>query len=58
MKKTISDMTDIPEAEVGSEAEVFGPNNDIYSLSDAAQTIPYELLCSVTKRVPRVYRNE
>ncbi|MGX8721439.1 MAG: alanine racemase C-terminal domain-containing protein [Eubacteriales bacterium] len=24
-------------------------------LSDAAQTIPYELLCSVTKRVPRVY---
>ena len=52
------DLTDIPDAEVGSEAEVFGPNNDIQALADAAQTIPYELLCSVTKRVPRVYRNE
>ena len=43
---------------MGSEAEVFGPNNDIQALAEAAQTIPYELLCSVTKRVPRVYRNE
>ena len=37
------------------EVELFGPENDIHMLSDAAQTIPYELLCSVTKRVPRVY---
>ena len=58
MDMCMVDLTDIPEAEVGSEAEVFGPNNDIQALADAAQTIPYELLCSVTKRVPRVYRNE
>ena len=58
MDMCMVDLTDIPEAEVGSEAEVFGPNNDIQAISDAAQTIPYELLCSVTKRVPRVYRNE
>ena len=25
------------------------------ALSDAAGTIPYELLCAVSKRVPRVY---
>ena len=58
MDMCMVDLTDIPDAEVGSEAEVFGPNNDIQALADAAQTIPYELLCSVTKRVPRVYRNE
>ena len=58
MDMCMVDLTDIPEAEVGSEAEVFGPNNNIQAISDAAQTIPYELLCSVTKRVPRVYRNE
>ncbi|HAJ65917.1 MAG TPA: hypothetical protein DCM61_04995, partial [Clostridiales bacterium] len=25
---------------------------------DAAQTIPYELLCAVSKRVPRVYSSK
>ena len=56
MDMCMVDLTDIPEAEVGSEVELFGPENSIYQLSDAAQTIPYELLCAVTKRVPRVYR--
>ena len=55
MDMCMVDLTDIPEAEVGSEVELFGPANDICKLADAAQTIPYELLCSVTKRVPRVY---
>ena len=35
--------------------EIFGPDNGITALSDAAGTIPYELLCAVSKRVPRVY---
>ncbi|MBR4473734.1 MAG: alanine racemase [Oscillospiraceae bacterium] len=55
MDMCMVDLTDHPQAEVGSEVELFGPENDIMMLSDAAQTIPYELLCSVTKRVPRVY---
>ncbi len=55
MDMCMVDLTDLPEAEVGSEVELFGPSNSILSLSDAAETIPYELLCSVTKRVPRVY---
>ncbi|MBQ9662787.1 MAG: alanine racemase [Oscillospiraceae bacterium] len=57
MDMCMVDLTDIPAAEVGSEVELFGPENSIYQLSYAAQTIPYELLCSVTKRVPRVYVN-
>ena len=57
MDMCMVDLTDIPGAEVGSEVELFGPENSIFQLSDAARTIPYELLCSVTKRVPRVYVN-
>ena len=55
MDMCMIDLTELPEADVGSEVELFGPANDIYKLSDAAQTIPYELLCAVSKRVPRVY---
>ena len=55
MDMCMIDLTDIPEAKVGSEVELFGPAGSILAISEAADTIPYELLCSVTKRVPRVY---
>ncbi|MBR1457442.1 MAG: alanine racemase [Oscillospiraceae bacterium] len=55
MDMCMADLSELPLAEVGSEVELFGEQNDIYQLSDAAGTIPYELLCSVSKRVPRVY---
>lgn len=57
MDMCMIDLTDVPEAKVGSEVELFGTHNSILSLSEAAETIPYELLCSITKRVPRVYLN-
>ena len=56
MDMCMADLTDLPEVDVGSEVEIFGERNNIYKLSDAAQTIPYELLCAVSKRVPRVYK--
>lgn len=56
MDMCMAELTDVPAAEVGSEVEIFGRNNSILALSDAAQTIPYELLCAVSKRVPRVYK--
>ena len=55
MDMCMIDLSQFPEADVGSEVELFGERNDIYQLSDAAGTIPYELLCAVSKRVPRVY---
>lgn len=55
MDMCMCDLTDVYEASVGMEVELFGEHSDIYALSDAAGTIPYELMCSVTKRVPRVY---
>ena len=55
MDMCMVDLSDLPEVNVGSEVELFGSENSIEKLSDAAQTIPYELLCAVSKRVPRVY---
>ncbi|MGX8692399.1 MAG: alanine racemase [Clostridia bacterium] len=55
MDMCMVDLTERPEVHVGDEVEIFGPNNDLNALAEAAGTIPYELLCSVYKRVPRVY---
>ena len=55
MDMCMIDLSDVYNAAVGDEVELFGPGCPISKLSDAAMTIPYELLCSVTKRVPRIY---
>ena len=55
MDMCMVDLSGLNQVDVGSEVELFGEKNSIYKLSDAAQTIPYELLCAVSKRVPRVY---
>lgn len=55
MDMCMIDLTELPEAAVGSEVEIFGKNADINELSKIAGTIPYEFLCGVSKRVPRVY---
>jgi alanine racemase len=55
MDMCMADLTDLPEAKVGSEVEIFGEQNDLNALAREAGTISYELLCAVSKRVPRVY---
>ncbi|MBQ6273548.1 MAG: alanine racemase [Oscillospiraceae bacterium] len=56
MDMCMADLTDLPEAKVGSEVEIFGEQNDLDALAREAGTISYELLCAVSKRVPRVYQ--
>jgi alanine racemase len=48
------DVTDIPCRE-GDEAVIFGRELPVTVLSDAVQTIPYEILTSVSNRVKHVY---
>lgn len=48
------DVTDIPCHE-GDGVEIFGDNLPVTELSDRLQTIPYEVLTSVSDRVKRVY---
>ena len=55
MDMCMIDLTDKPEVDVGSEVEIFGENHPLEIMSDAANTIPYELTCAVSKRVPRWY---
>jgi alanine racemase len=57
MDMCMVDLTELPDAERGDEVEIFGPRADLNALSRAAQTIPYELLCAVSKRVPRELKN-
>lgn len=55
MDMCMVDLSGLPQVDVGSEVEIFGEKNSIYKLSEAAGTIPYEILCAISKRVPRVY---
>ena len=56
MDQVMVDITDIPEAKVGTEATLFG--SPTLSTDEAAawlDTINYEVTCMVSARVPRVY---
>ncbi|MGN0604855.1 MAG: alanine racemase [Oscillospiraceae bacterium] len=56
MDQMIVDITDIPEAKIGTEVTVFGRGeitaDDIAALCGS---IGYEIICAVSPRVPRVY---
>ena len=49
------DVTDLPQLKVGDEIEVFGEHELIETAAKQCGTISYELLCAVSKRVPRYY---
>ena len=51
------DVTDIPCRE-GDSAEIFGDDLPVTVLSDLLDTIPYEILTSVSDRVKRIYFQE
>jgi alanine racemase len=48
------DLTDIPQAGLGSRVELWGKNVLASDLATAAGTIPYQIFCNL-KRVPRLY---
>ena len=55
MDMCMIDLTNKPDVDVGSEVEIFGNKNSIDGMAAMAGTIPYELTCAVSKRVPRTY---
>lgn len=57
MDACMIDITDTP-AQVGDEVEIFGKQIPVTELSDKLDTIPYEVLTSVSHRVKRVYFKE
>lgn len=59
MDLTLVDVTQIPSASIGSAAIIIGQSEHCtVTAADHAQlagTIPYEILCNISKRVPRNY---
>ena len=58
MDMCMVDITEASHVDIDDIVEIFGTHIDINELAKKANTIVYELLCSVTKRVPRVYKDE
>jgi len=55
MDMCMIDVTEQPELRLGDEVEIFGENVLCETLAKQCGTISYELLCAVSKRVPRHY---
>ncbi len=57
MDMTMIDVTEAP-AEVGDTVVIFGDSPSINEIASNAETIPYEILTSISQRVKRVYIEE
>lgn len=57
MDACMVDVTDI-DCKVGDPVEIFGPNAPLQRLADVLDTIPYEVLTSISPRVKRIYYRE
>jgi alanine racemase len=61
MDMMMIDVTDIPEAGVDDEVTLIGRDGadqiDVDQVARWAGTINYEILCGISKRVPRIYKD-
>jgi alanine racemase len=59
MDMLVADVSDVPEVKAGDPVVLFGEGQGsalpVSELAGLVGTIPYELICAVGKRVPRVY---
>jgi alanine racemase len=46
------DVTDLDGVTVGAGAQIWGPALPVERVAEQAGTIPYELICGVSQRVP------
>lgn len=52
MDTLCADITDLPEAGIGSRVVLWGEGNPIDAVAQAAGTVSYELMCALAARVP------
>jgi alanine racemase len=61
MDQFMVDLSEVPEAQLGDEVVLYGRQGDeritLEETAEAAGTIPYELGCILTRRVPRIHRD-
>ncbi len=58
MDQTVVEVTEIPEVAIGDEVVLLGSQGeesiDAWELADLVGTVPWEVLCAIRSRVPRV----
>lgn len=57
MDMTAIDLTDIPDVSVGDTVVMWGQGAPTERVAPFADTIPYELVCGITQRVTRVWKD-
>lgn len=60
MDQTMLDVTDVPGVSVDDEVTLYGGTGPV-SVEEIARkldTIPYEIVCAISQRVPRIYVNK
>ena len=61
MDQTVLDVTDVPGVAMGDEVTVFGPAgaaagaDTADTIAQKTGTINYEVVCGISRRVPRIY---
>lgn len=55
MDMCMIDVTDIPQAQVGDEVTIIGQGISCDEMAQKLETISYEVLCGINKRIPRIY---
>jgi alanine racemase len=58
MDMTMLDVTGLPQVQPGDRVEVFGDNISISALARLCNTIPYEIMTGISRRVKRVLVEE
>ncbi len=58
MDMCMMDITGVPQASMGDEVIIFGPDLPVTRLADSLETIPYEIFTGISERVKRVYFQE
>lgn len=58
MDMTMVDVTDVPDVNEGEEVIIFGPQLPVQDVAKWINTIPYEIMTSISQRVKRIYFHE
>jgi alanine racemase len=62
MDLTMVELSDVPSAAVGDEVVLFGDQAEaalpLEEVAQGSETIPYEIMCTIGKRVTRIYVRE
>jgi alanine racemase len=60
MDRCFIDVTNVPNVNIGNEAVLYGKqNNETISIESSAElidTIPYEIVCNIGRKVPKIYK--